>query len=218
MGPYPAKAGDEPEVLMLAGAEISPDASYAYVGRLSPLPGSSFGHGLVNRLWLDWSSYRYKKNNITYEASVPGLEAALGYQHAESSYWWSAFGGLIYNSTSLSPHDPESSSEGSQVRAKVQLEAEKTIDQIWKLSGNGSYILGQEAYWTRARLARHIASNHYLGLEAICQGDPGYQLTQVGIFMYGIRLSDTVGAGLKIGARQVKGLSSRPYLGVEFSF
>ena len=213
--PFSSVAGTEPSVQLLGGVEISRDASYAYAGRVTPLPGSQLGNGIVSRLWVDWSTYKYEKNNVSYDASVPGVEIALGYQHAKADYWWSAFGGVIYHYTSISPHDPESAAQGGKFRTKLQVEGEQKINQLWKLSGNASYIFGQEAYWTRARLFRSIGSGHRLGLEAIIQGDPDYRLTQVGVVLFGIKLSDEISTGVKIGVRKAEGLNSQAYMGVE---
>lgn len=216
--PFPSLAGTEPKVQMLGGFEISTDASYAYAGRVAPFPGSELGNGIVNRLWVDWSAYKYEKNDITYDAGVPGVEMALGYQHVKEDYWWSAFGGVIYHYANISPNDPESNVQGGKFRAKFQLEGEQTISQLWKLSGNASYIFEQDAYWARARFSRNIGAAHHLGIEATSQGDPNYRLTQFGVFLSGIKLSDEIATVVKMGARKVEGLSLQPYMGVEFEY
>lgn len=213
--PFSSVAGTEPSVQILGGVEILRDASYAYAGTVTPLPGSQLGNGIVSRLWADRSSYKYQKNGVTYDASVRGVEVALGIQHAKAGYWWSAFGGVNYHDTSISPHDTESAAQGGKFRAKLQVEGEQTINQLWKLSGNASYIFGREAYWSRARLFRNIGADHQLGLEAITQGDPYYRLNQVGVVLFGIKLTDKINTGIKIGARKVEGLSSQAYMGIE---
>ena len=41
------------------------------------MPGSTFGHGLIRKLWSDWSKYRYDKNGQTYDVSAPGAEIVV---------------------------------------------------------------------------------------------------------------------------------------------
>ncbi len=213
--PFLSVAGAEPSVQILGGGEVSRDASYVYAGRVAPLSGSQLGNGMVSRLWADWLTYEYKKNGVTYDVSTPGLEVALGVQRARTDFWWSIFGGVIYRHTNISPHDPESAVQGGKFRIKLQVEGEQTINPLWKLSGNASYIFEQDAYWARSRLFRHIGSGHQLGLEAITQGDPYYRLAQLGAVLFGIKLSDQISAGFKVGARKIEGSNSQVYMGVE---
>lgn len=214
--PFLSVAGAEPSVQILGGGEVSRNVSYAYAGRVASLPSSQLGNGMVSRLWADWIAYEYKKNGITYDVSAPGLEVALGIQRARADFWGSVFGGVIYRHTNISPHDPESAVQGGKFRIKLQVEGEQTINPLWKLSGNASYIFEQDAYWARSRLFRHMGSGHQLGLEAITQGDPYYRLAQLGAVLFGIKLGDQVSAGFKVGARKIEGLNSQVYMGVEF--
>ncbi len=216
--PFPVLADPTPEVQILGGLEVSKDAYYAYVGRVAPLPGNQLGNGLVYRLWADWTTYTYEKDNVTYDARVPGAEMALGYQKGQDTYWWSAYGGLTYHHSHFSPEDPDSDVQGGKLRAKVQIEGEHTLNHHWKLGGIASYILEQEAYWTRIRFARVLASGKRLGLEAISLGDPDYRGHQIGAFLSGLKLHDGINTGVKIGARKIEGFSLAPYLGVEFEY
>lgn len=70
-------AAADPSSQLLGGLEVSSDASYAYLGHVTPLPGSSFGNGFARRLWIDLSQYRYDKNGSTYDVSAPGAEIAV---------------------------------------------------------------------------------------------------------------------------------------------
>ncbi|MDR9501344.1 MAG: glycosyltransferase [Desulfurivibrionaceae bacterium] len=216
--PLNSRAEPGPTTQILSGLEVTPDASYLYAGMITPLPGSALGNGFIGRLWFDWSTYRYKKNNIIYDARGPGAETALGYQKAGRDYFWAAYGGATYRHTNLSPHDPESKVQGDKLGAKVQLEGEKTIHHFWKLSGITSYIFAHDSDWSRIRFARVLGSGHHLGVEAITQGDDDYRLHQFGVFMAGIKVSDEIKGGIKTGVRKIEGLSADPYMGVEFEY
>ncbi|MBU0680797.1 MAG: cellulose biosynthesis protein BcsS [Proteobacteria bacterium] len=216
--PFLALADQTSEVQILGGLEVSKDTSYAYLGWVAPLPGSQLGNGLVYRLWTDWTNYAYEKDNVTYDARVPGAEVALGYQKAQKDYWWAAYGGPTYHHTHFSPQDTKSNAQGGKLRAKLQLEGEHTLKLHWQLGGIASYILGQEAYWTRVRFARVLASGKLLGLEAITLGDPDYKIHQIGAFVGGLKLSENMNTGVKLGARKIEGLSLDPYLGVELEY
>jgi len=205
----------EPSAQLLGGTEASSGASYAYFGHVAPLAGSSFGNGIVRRLWIDRSRYRYDKDGTTHEVSAPGAEIALGYQRASENHWWTAYAGLTYRHSSISPDDPASSIRGGMLRPKFQLEGEQTLDQKWKVSASGSYIAGQQAYWVRGRALRNIRSDRQVGLEVITQGDPNYHASQFGVLLLGLKAGNAVNAGLKAGAVQVGGLRSHAYFGLE---
>lgn len=199
----------------MAGTEFSTGTSYVYLGHVTALPGSSLGNGYVKRLWIDWSKYRYDKSGQNYEVSAPGAELALGFQRASENHWWAAFAGLTYRHTSLSPADPMSSISGNKINPKWQIEGEQTLGHKWRLSAIGSYVTGQQGYWTRARVLHDNLPGMQIGLESIAQGDPNYHANQYGILLLGLKANNTVNVGLKAGIRKVAGLNSHTYFGVE---
>ncbi len=206
----------EPSTQLLGGAEFSSNTSYMYLGQVAPLSEGSSGDEFVRKLWLDWSKYSYVGGgNQTYNVSAPGAAFSLGYRRASESHWWAAYAGVAYRNSSISPVDLTSSVRGGMVRAQLQLEGEQTIGQNWKVSGNGNYIEGQQAYWARVRVLRDIRSGQQIGLEAITQGDPTYSANQFGVVLAGLKASSTINVGFKLGLSQVTGLSSHPYFGIE---
>lgn len=208
-------AAADPSSQLLGGLEVSSGVSYAYLGHVTPLPGSSFGNGFVRKLWIDLSQYRYDKSGSTYDVSAPGAEIAVGYQRANENHWWATYAALAYRQSSLSPFDPTSAIRRNMLSPKFQMEGEQALDQNWKVSANGSYVTVQEAYWVRGRVLRNIWSNRQIGLEAITQGDPDYRANQLGVLLLGLKVSNTVDVGLKVGALQVEGLNSHAYFGIE---
>jgi len=164
---------------------------------------------------MDRSEYRYDKGGQTFNVTAPGAEIAFGYQRASENHWWNAYAGLAYRQSSISPDDPTSTIRGNMLSPKFQLEGEQTLGQEFKISASGSYITGQQAYWVRGRVLREIGSDRQIGLEAISQGDPNYHANQFGVLLLGFKAVNTVNVGFKLGARQVGGLNSQAYFGVE---
>jgi hypothetical protein len=206
----------ERSTLLLGGAEYSPGNSYAYLGQVAPLSEDPSGNEFVRKLWLDWSKYRYQGGGgQTYYVSAPGAAISLGYRGATEDHWWAAYAGITYRNSSMSPVDPASTVRGAMLRPQLQLEGEQSLDQRWKVAGNGSYIQGQQAYWVRGRVLRNIWSGQQIGLEAITQGDPTYSANQFGVLLAGLKAGNTLNIGFKAGVSRETNLSSHPYFGIE---
>jgi Cellulose biosynthesis protein BcsS len=141
------------ESLFLAGGEASREGEYAYIAALIPFPGNSLGNGFVQRYWAEWLSYEYLGGpfNQVIEASSPGVEAALGYQRAHGTGYVGAYAGVYYRNVSLTPDDPSAEVRGAQTRLRVQLDGEQQFASVWRVNGIASYVVGQDAYWVRAR-------------------------------------------------------------------
>ena len=199
----------------LAGAEGSADVRYAYIALVMPVGESQLGRGLVQRYWLDRLQYRYRKGSIGFKATAPGFEGALGYQQSASQGWWGVYTGLLYRDTAISPDDPESRSNGGKLRLRLQLEGERLLTPAWRLNGNGSYVAGQHAYWIRTRLL--YGTRVRLGPELTFHGDRDYRVTQIGAVINGFSPQPNSDLGIKFGIRTLRGESSKPYIGVEYS-
>jgi len=124
---------------------------------------------------------------------------------------------VMYRDTHLSPDDPTSKARGGKVRGKVQLEGETPLSASWRINGNASYVFGQQNYWVRGRLLYRLAGGISTGPELLTQGDPDYKVNQVGWVVVGLRPAPDVDLGLKLGAKKLRGESTRPYLGIEAS-
>lgn len=215
-GPGKSASAAEPSRLLLGGAQVSSGNTYAYLGQVMNLSATTLGNGVALRLWADWSQYRYDKDGLTHEVEAPGAQAMLGYQGSDADYWWGLYGGATFRHSSISPDDPSSPVRGSKLRPMLQLEGERTLQQAWKLGAGGSYVLEQDAYWARVRVSRRIgASGPQLGAEAITQGDRDYRAHQYGLVLAGMKAGQTLEIGLRLGTRQVEGLDSQTYFGVE---
>lgn len=203
----------------MTGGEISDDGGYAYAAALVPFSGSSLGNGFVHRYWAEYLTYEYMGGaaNEVIEAKAPGFEFALGYQKASPSGSFGAFAGAYYKDTELSPDDPTSKVRGSHLRLRLQVEGESRFQDTWVANGIAAYVLGQEAYWFRARLLRKVSGPIFAGIEGVTQGDPDYQGHQVGLVVTGFEPAPRLSLGFKAGVKKIEGRPSNAYFGVELA-
>lgn len=203
--------------IALGGAEAGADNSYLYAGVVRPLQGSTLGNGVVQRYWVDRTTYRYDGSNGKIDAEAWGVEGALGYQGSHDQTWWGAYAALVYRDTHLSPDDPTSKARGEKFRGKVQVEGETPLSASWRINGNASYVFGQQNYWVRGRLLYRLSGTLSTGPEVLTQGDPDYKISQVGWVVTGLRPTPDLDLGLKLGAKKARGESTQAYLGIELS-
>jgi len=203
------------ERLWLAGTELSADNSYSYAGLLLPAFGGNLGDGFVQRYWVDRLTYRYDSAGRRIEAESLGAEAALGYVRPTTGGSLSGMLGVLYRDTDLSPDDPDSAARGSQWRLKAQGESTQRMGDDLELGLMASYVFGQRAYWSRARLGFPVGDTLRIGPELSLQGDPDYRVTQYGAFLSGLRLGTGIQAGLKAGIRDPRDEGTQAYVGLE---
>jgi hypothetical protein len=208
------------DLLLLTGAEGGTGKSYnyySYVGVVAPLMGQNFGNGFLQKYWVDLLGYDYPSGIKTIDASSVGVEAALGYQVEWQGGWANAYVGARYANTWLSPDNPDSKTRGSQVRAKLQAEAEQTFFTDWKLNTIGSYILESDSYWARVRGLGRVYKEVFTGPELVVQGDPDYRAWQIGWVITGFEVLPKGFLGVKAGARITEHADTGGYAGIEFS-
>lgn len=214
MAAWPALAQEK---IALAGIEASRDSQYAYLGMVLPLPGQRLGQGLVQRYWLDYTTYRYEKTpGQDIDAKVAGVEAALGYQNGSERGWWSAYLGGRYGNTRLNPNDFENEDRGGELNFKLQLEGESALSSAWRVNGIVSHLIGQSSYWSRLRVQTVLSNQLLFGPELVAQGDPRYHLYKLGLFVGGIKLGHDAALTVKAGASKLDSESVGAYAGVEW--
>lgn len=205
------------EKVALAGAEVSHDSQYAYLGMLLPLPGQQLGKGFVQRYWLDYIAYQYDKTSVqTIEARIAGGEAALGYQQSNAGSWWGVYMGARYGNTRLRPDDTGNDDRGGRLRAKLQLEGETDVGAGWRINGIASHLVGDANYWARLRLQTTLRNQLRVGPEVIVQGDSNYSAYKVGAFVGNIMLTPSAALTLKAGVNKPQDAAAALYAGAEF--
>ncbi|MBT9591471.1 MAG: cellulose biosynthesis protein BcsS [Thiobacillus sp.] len=179
------------EKVALAGAEVSHDSQYAYLGMLLPLPGQQLGKGFVQRYWLDYIAYQYDKTSVqTIEARIGGGEAALGYQQSNAGSWWGVYMGARYGETD--------------------------VGVGWRINGIASHLVGDANYWARLRLQTTLRNQLRVGPEVIVQGDSNYSAYKVGAFVGNIMLTPSAALTLKAGVNKPQDAAAALYAGAEF--
>lgn len=205
------------EGIVLTGVEASRDNQYAYLGMLLPLPGHNLGQGFVQRYWLDYIAYQYKKTPLQdIETRAAGGEAALGYQQSSASGWWGAYLGARYANTRLNPNDPDNDDRGGRLRAKLQFEGDTELGAGWRVSGIASHLVGDNNHWARLRLQTTLDNRWHIGPEVIVQGDSNYSAYKVGAFLGNIKLGTSSALTLKAGVNKPEDNSASLYAGAEF--
>jgi len=203
--------------LALAGGELGNDAYYTYAGLVLPGPGNDSGRGLLQRYWVDAFGYEYDSASERIEASAYGLEAALGYGTSNEKGWASAFVGLRYTDTDLTPDDTAARARGSQLGFKVDLQGEREIATGWRGNVILSFANKQRAYWTRARLMRALSARQSLGAEFVAGGNDESRSRAVGaVFSFQPGQSPWF-VGLKAGYRDDSDQSGA-YGGIELGY
>jgi len=196
--PSAARADDR---LFIAGAEYSDVAYYSYAGLILPGPGREQGRGFLQRYWADWFGYEYDGAPGRVEARAWGGEAALGYGASSASGWWTAWLGLRYTNTDLTPDDPAAEARGSQLGGKVQFDFEQSLSQSWRVSGIASYANRQNGYWGRLRLMHQPTPARGLGLEVVANGNDEADSTAVGLVLAARPTGSRWSLALKAGYR-----------------
>lgn len=210
---------DDNDTLIVGGVEMSEDnASYALIGAITPLPGSTFGNGYVARIFASRLTYSYKATRRI-EAESYGSELSVGFQNSGEHGWWGIYAGPGYRYTDLSPNDPSSEANGSLATVKLQAEGERYLSQDIKANINTSFeAFATNGYWTRARLLWRYQGDIFIGPEAIYQGDDDYDAWSAGAGIFGIPVFDTTNLGFKAGVHRTDGFDLAPYGGIEFGF
>jgi hypothetical protein len=203
--------------LALFGGELGNDAYYSYAGLVLPGPGNESGRGLLQRYWIDAYGYEYDSGSERIEASAYGLEAALGYGGSNEKGWASAFLGLRYTDTDLTPDDPDATARGSQVGIKVDLQGEREIATDWRGNVILSYTTEQSAYWTRARVLHALSAKLALGAEFVAGGNDESRSRSVGAVFTFKPGSASWSTALKAGYRSDSD-DSGAYGGIELGY
>jgi cellulose biosynthesis protein BcsS len=200
--------------IALAGGELNPGNSFAYVGAIMPLP-SRFGDGFVQRYWVDRLTYSFDDNGRKIDAEQWGAEVLLGYRKFHNQGWWAAYVGPAYRNIQFSPNFANISNSGSAFRGKIQLEGEQILSDAWRVNAIASYVTGQHNYWVRGRLL-HTANNRiFIGPEVITLGDTNFQIVQLGWAILAAEVLPKTDVGVKFGVRKAKGLNATGYIGIE---
>ncbi len=200
--------------IALAGGELNPGNSFAYVGAILPL-SSRFGDGFLQRYWVDRLTYSFDDNGRKINAEQWGAEVLFGYRKPYRQGWWAAYVGPAYRNIQFSPNVANISNRGSAFRGKIQLEGEQILSDTWRVNAIASYVTGQHNYWVRGRLLHTLNNRIFIGPEVITLGDTNFKIVQLGWAILAAEVLPKTDVGVKFGVRKAKGLSATGYIGIE---
>lgn len=204
--------------LALTGAEVAEDGSrYVYLGAIVPLARNSrLGNGWMQRVWLDWMTYRFDSAGQEIEAKGPGASWMLGYQGG-SRFRYGFYAGAGYRNTELSPDQPAINNRGRQTGWAAIGEVAGDLGALWQWDGIGAVADKPDgSYWTRLRLLRKIGAGRIrTGVETTAYGDTDYSGANWGLVVDSIPLARRASFGIKLGTRKIKGLDAGYYAGVD---
>lgn len=194
-----------PGTVVFTGFNAKEDAYFLYLGGVHAINGDLTSDGWLLRLFGGFGEYDYNAGalgNVDGDLVLGDLMA--GYQWFEGAVRYSAYAGLNIADNDLSPNDPGNSTRGTEVGAKVQLEAETVQFDSYYVSGIASYATTHDDYWARLRVGHRFAGNYVLGPEGLVMGNDEYDQQRLGLFLNGIQLG-SVNVGLSGGYAFVDG-------------
>lgn len=206
--PDPARAAQN-TVTVYAGGQFG-FSNYGYLGGTFALPGSSIGNGFAIRTVGFTGGYDYLHSSTLVHAYFSGAEVDALYQFSSKDFWNEFSAGARYADTSLSPYDPTNRRRGSQVEFAAGVDG-GTVSGPWRVDWYGSYGTFLEDYAARLSLTHTLAPGVRFGAEGYAEGDPTYDLRQVGPYL-GIGLGANAELQFSGGFSWQTGRGSRPYL------
>lgn len=185
---------------VFTGVTAKEDSWYAYLGGVHALNGDINQEGWLVRAFIGGGEADYSAGGALGNVDVDlfDADAMVGYQIFEGRNRYTGYIGIHYHDTDLSPNDPANSTQGDEIGAKIQLEADSWIGDFWNLGAIASYSTANDAYWARARLGYDWGGGWLIGPEGVLSGDDEYDEQRIGAFISGIPVGP-LNASLAVG-------------------
>jgi hypothetical protein len=212
----PGVACAQDKGVIFVGGSVN-DGFSVYGGALTALPGSNLGDGLAVRTSVNGGQYEYDRGGSEIRGRYVGAEVALAYQTGGDWGWASVSAGPRVTDTSFSPDDPSNNRQGTRFDLGLGTDGALNRDGF-RLNWFASYGVRDESYQIQLRPGVRVAqaSNSFVGLEGMLQGDSTFKSKGIGVF-YARGLGNRWNGQLSGGATDQKGRSARPYLSVGLS-
>lgn len=201
--------------LWLTGLQAQSDASYAYLGHLTPADDQPLGQGWVHRFWLDHVRYAYQSGEVTIRGLAPGASYGIGHLGRAGTATYAAYAGLDFRYTQLNPNDSTNRARGDVLSPYLAVEAEAPLWGNTRIETAISVLTRTRAYWMRARLRALPVLP--VSIEVINQGDPSYHKRTVGIILPSWKGPAGITYSVRIGATRTGRESSKPYVALDLS-
>jgi len=167
-----------------SGADWSNRASYFYSGAIYALNRDLGRDGVVLRGFAGVPQYEYRKDDVIggwVDGDGVQGDLMIGYMWQREHVTFSTYVGIDYQKYDLTPDDPSSKVNGTEVGFKVAADLASAYEAplYWNL--HGSYSTAFNSYWTRARVG-YNSGRFIIGPEAIAMGNDGFDAHRVGGF------------------------------------
>lgn len=181
----PAPVAAAKSTVTFSGSDWARDASYFYSGVLLALNRDLGQDGFVLRGFAGVPMYEYDA------AAVPGGvvdgdgiqgDLMIGYMWHREHFTFIGYAGVDYQDFDLTPNDPSSKVNGSEVGFKVAGDLTSAYGSPFYWNLHGSYSTAFETYWTRARVG-YNAGRFVVGPEFVAMGSEGFDAQRVGGFV-----------------------------------
>jgi hypothetical protein len=175
----PVHAQADDHVAIFAGGQLD-FANYVYGGVTVALPPSTIGNGFALRAILDSGGYDYVSGSLgTIKASFFGTELDAMYQITTKHFWSDIALGANNTYTSLSPFDSNNPLRGRQYELRTSLDGGATAGP-WRADWLGYYGTRLQDYAALIGVTHALSPEWRLGAEVYGEGNPTYNLRQVG--------------------------------------
>lgn len=202
----PALADDRVGVFAGGQADFS---NYVFIGATLAL-SPSIGNGVAVRGILDTGGYNYVSDTLgTVKANFGGGELDALYQFTHQNFWSDVGVGINDTYTGLAPYDPTNRRRGEQAEVRVSLDG-GNVSGPWRADWNGFYGTRLDDYEGRIGLTHAFSPQFRLGAEFYAEGDPTYNLYQVGP-VAAIKITDKSELQFSAGPSWESGFASRAY-------
>ena len=176
--------GYEPTwIATYSGADFAKDSFYAYSGAVVSLQRDLSKSGFVFQGFTGYGSYEYDSPGVPggrVDGDVTQLAAMLGYLWVRPGAAIGLYVGADYHNYDLTPNDPFSSVDGSEVGFRVGGDI-RMIGERHYLTLEGYYSTAFDTYWSRARVGLNLG-RVIIGPEAAAMGNVGYDAQRLGGF------------------------------------
>ncbi|HVN68908.1 MAG TPA: cellulose biosynthesis protein BcsS [Candidatus Binatia bacterium] len=203
-----ARAAHAGDVELFAGGQVD-FSNDVYLGATLPFgPNDRSGFGV--RGYFDTGGYDYIGGGIgTVKATFTGeeLDAIYRVMHAK---FWSDFGvGFNNTNTSLTPNDPSNPLRGAQTELRLSADG-GAISGPWRADWYGYYGTRIQDYAANLGVTHSIAPAWRLGLDGYSEGNPTYNLYEVGPYA-GVSFAKDSELQFSVGEAWQSGFTPRAY-------
>lgn len=165
-----------------SGTDFAKDSFYSYSGAVISLQHDLSRSGFVFQGFAGYGSYEYDAGGVLgrVDGDITQLAAMIGYLFVREGAAVGIYVGADYNDVDLTPNDPLSTVNGSEVGLRIGGDV-RLIGPRHYFSLEGYYSTGFDTYWSRARAGVNMG-RFIVGPEAAAMGNDGYDAQRLGGF------------------------------------